>query len=57
MQHYYLHVFFITQQAAEIIRNVFSSLRAKLQEQRWTNEKSIQMVIDKVACVLFFVFF
>lgn len=45
-----LHVFFIAQQAAEIIRNVFSSFKAKLQEQKWTNEKSIQMVIDKVAC-------
>lgn len=46
----YLHVFFITQQAAQIIRDVFSSFKAKLQEQRWTNETSIRMVIDKVAC-------
>ncbi|XP_075897309.1 kell blood group glycoprotein isoform X2 [Nelusetta ayraudi] len=34
-------------EATEMMRNVFSSFKAKLQEQRWTN-KSVQMVIERV---------
>lgn len=43
------HFFSMTQQATEMMRNIFSSFKANLREQRWTN-KSVQMVIERVVC-------
>lgn len=41
---------FIVQQAEEIIQNIFSSFKLKLNELKWTDQKSIQFVMKKVTC-------
>lgn len=50
----------IVQQAEEIIQNIFSSFKSKLHELKWTDQKSLQLVMKKVTygakIVIVFVF-
>lgn len=39
---------FIVQQAEEIIENTFTSFKSKLQELKWIDQKTFQLVMQKV---------
>ncbi|XP_030015132.1 kell blood group glycoprotein isoform X2 [Sphaeramia orbicularis] len=39
-------------EAEEIIQNIFSSFKSKLQEQKWTDKKSFKFVMKKVEAII-----
>lgn len=41
-------MFYIVQQAEEMIENIFSSFKSKLRELNWTNMTALQSVMKKV---------